>query len=267
MENITLINPKTNEQFRVTMPLDFDEMITYRDCIPVNVNELFHGVNFDVKSLKESFSLDDVQYISEVIKESEIDENEPGVIDGILEAYDNLCYTIDSLDDFLEAINPHGVYINWDVDNAEDYARDYVYNNMSIEDDLLDYVDLYSYGDNLLENSYNYIHFMKNGGMLEIEGWDNPDYLDDFKTVSYIKRIENYIKENGSVYIVYRTEKEVAGIVSDIKTAKTIKSVSDDYYWQIKEVAGIEDLKGFDYWDNDMEKKVKNFVMDNDLLD
>lgn len=267
MENITLINPNTGAETLVTMPLDFDEMITYRNYIPKDMNEFFEGMDFDVNSLKESFTLDDAQFLATVIKESEIDESEPGIIDEILEAYQNFCYNIDSFEDFLEAINPRGFYINWDVDDESDYARDYIYNNMSVEDDLFDYLDLESYGNDLLDNAYNYIHFMKDGGMMEIEGWSEPGYLGDFETVSHLKKIEKFINEHGPIYVLVRNNDDIAGFVSDKETAEKVKKLSEDYYWNIKKVESMDDLKGYDYWDNKMEKKVKYFIEDNDLCD
>lgn len=263
-KTIKLYNEESGKCADVDFPMDFEEMVKYRDYTPINLDEIFpDGVNVDLEELlKDSDNkLEDIQDLIEIMDSSEVDfeEADADIINCLLDMYRSSWYNIDSFGELLEALNPTDFYIYWDVDNEEDFARNYIRDNMSIDEDLMDYIDLEGYGEDLMQNTDRNYGFIDNGGMIECYGWQDPCV--ESSVISRIKQVEEIINTHGTIYALHKFNESVGGIVADFETAVKLKKLSGDYY-EIIEVPYIEALEEFSYYGSDIENALKIFLKD-----
>lgn len=223
---LTLINEETNDIIEnVEFPLNVNERIQYAGYTVAYITEAPEAIS-EIVNLNDIIeTVDEAQTFFEVIEDST--EDEYGLA-GLIEVYEYHVRHIDDIGSLLEALTGC-IDFRYDATDEEELAAEYLAENYSLPDSVIDFIDMQAYGEYLfneeLDGYRNYNHFTESDGFLSVEHFGKISrILKDYKPLSaWSEFIDN---NTDQVYVIVGKYNNVLYLLENQKDSDFIHNIN-----------------------------------------
>lgn len=223
IRNFELVNPETGELVTLELPLYADEIIKYRNWEFYNVDEIGEFTRVDLNNL-EGITLERLNQLDSILDDIDSPSYE---VDDIINLYVDNQGRIEDYKDLLSALHPQDIEYCYS-DSADEYARDYLYDNYGLPDSLDDFIDFEGYGEYLLNDTW--YTYCESGGMITCTGWNHTFDKDlPLPLTAWLNTVDRYILEHGCIYAIIDATGCVDSFVSNDLQREFMLSYNKDY--------------------------------------